>query len=47
VLPLAPNKDEGNAPTMETMKLRTIQLPGNAGAPLDGFIRVEAQRWNE
>ena len=27
--------------TMETMKLRAIQLPGNAGELLDSFIRVE------
>ena len=26
---------------METMKLRAIQLPGNAGELLDSFIRVE------
>jgi len=28
---------------METMKLRTIQLPGNAGELLDSFIRVEGR----
>ena len=38
---------------METMKLRAIQLPGNAGELLDSFIRVEghlpgeSQRCNE
>ena len=26
---------------METMKLRAIQQPGNAGDPLDSFIKVE------
>jgi hypothetical protein len=26
---------------MQTMKLRAIQLPGNAGELLDSFIRVE------
>ncbi len=26
---------------MQTMKLRAVQLPGNAGEPLDSFIRVE------
>ncbi len=27
---------------MQTMKLRAIQRPGNAGELLDSFIRVEA-----
>ena len=28
---------------METMKLRAIQQPGNAGELLDSFIRVEGR----
>jgi hypothetical protein len=40
VLPLAPNK-ERDPKAMETMKLRAIQQPGNAGELLDSFIQVE------
>jgi hypothetical protein len=33
---------------METLRLRAIQLPGNAGALLDCFIRpVEVRRYDE
>jgi hypothetical protein len=39
VLPLAPNKERDGS-TMETMKLRAIQLPGHAGELLDSFIRI-------